>query len=67
MAAEVGIWRGHYADMTLPWMRWWDMQGNLLAIGDERTEQERQAKELALQEITFLKAKLRELGLDLPS
>ena len=40
----------------LPWLRWWDAQGNLLLTGDERADQtelllqqERQQRELAEQ------------------
>jgi hypothetical protein len=44
-------------NQTLPWLRWWDSQGNLLLTGDERAEREQQrAQRLA--------AKLRELGVD---
>ncbi len=80
MGVELGISPGQYGNMTGSWMRWWDLQGNLLLTGKEseklanqRAEQERQAKELANQraelaeqELARLKAKLRELGLDLP-
>ncbi len=73
MKVEVGIWEGTYQDLTLPWMRWWDKDGKLIPTNEEakemerqRAEQERQRAELAEQEVTRLKAKLRELGLDLP-
>lgn len=43
--------------MELPWLRWWDSQGNLLLTGEERAEQERQrADRLAEQ--------LRSLGIE---
>jgi len=103
--AAIGIWRGEYNHVTLPWMRWWDRQGNLLPTSEEQLqtryeqlqierqakelanqraeqerlakelanqwaeqecqakEQERQAKELAQQELAELHAKLRELGI----
>jgi hypothetical protein len=81
----VGIWHGEYNYTTLPWLRWWDRQGNLLPtseeqlriteeqlrisdkqlrINEEQLQAERQAKELAQQELAQLRAKLRELGLD---
>ncbi len=94
MKVEVGIWKGIYQDLTLPWMRWWDKDGELIPTNEEakemerqraeqerqakelanqraeqerqRAEQERQAKELAQQELARMKAKLRELGIDLP-
>jgi len=36
--------------MELPWLRWWDEQGNLLLTGEEQAELERQEKELAQQQ-----------------
>ncbi len=41
MEMELGIWRGVYQNVFLPWLRWWDADGNLLMTGDERAEQER--------------------------
>jgi hypothetical protein len=36
--------------MELPWLRWWDEQGNLLLTGEERAEQaEKRADRLAAQ------------------
>lgn len=52
MGVELGLWQGNYQNQTQLWLRWWDEQGNLLLIGDERaqlersrTEQERQRAE----------------------
>ena len=45
---------GEYQNVELPWLRWWDLQGNLLSTGDE-TEQERQRGDR-------LAAQLRSLG-----
>lgn len=54
LGVELGIWQGHYKYATLPWLRWWDGQGNLLLTGEERAEQERlraqQAESLVEQE-----------------
>ena len=30
IGVEFGIWQGRYEEMELPWLRWWDDQGNLL-------------------------------------
>jgi Uma2 family endonuclease len=57
LGVELGIWQGEYFNQNLPWLRWWDLQGNLLLAGDERAEQEKQRAEQ-------LAAKLRELGID---
>ncbi|MBD2514314.1 Uma2 family endonuclease [Nostoc sp. FACHB-973] len=50
MGVELGIWQGRYQNLELPWLRWWDNQGNLLQTGWERSER--------------LAAKLRELNIN---
>jgi Uma2 family endonuclease len=57
MGVELGIWQGHYQNLELPWLRWWDAQGTLLPTGDERANREQQRADR-------LAAKLRELGFD---
>ena len=51
---ELGLWQGNYQNQTMLWLRWWDEEGNLLLIGDERAELERlrgeQQRERAEQE-----------------
>ena len=51
---ELGLWQGSYQNQTMLWLRWWDEEGNLLLIGDERAELERlrgeQQRERAEQE-----------------
>ncbi|MGB0563660.1 MAG: Uma2 family endonuclease [Spirulinaceae cyanobacterium] len=42
LGVELGIWQGTYQNMELPWLRWWDAEGNLLLAGSERAEQEQQ-------------------------
>jgi Helicobacter pylori protein of unknown function (DUF874) len=42
---ELGIWQGRYQNVELPWLRWWDSEGNLLLTGFERVEEERQIAE----------------------
>ena len=78
LGVELGIWRGRYQNMELPWLRWWDRQGNLLPTGEERADraelelqQERQEKEQeqdradrAELELQQLKARLQELERD---
>ncbi|WP_027402838.1 Uma2 family endonuclease [Aphanizomenon flos-aquae] len=50
MGVELGLWQGEYQNMELPWLRWWDLQGNLLLIGEERANR--------------LTAQLRALGVE---
>ena len=54
LGVELGLWTGEYLGATVPWMRWWDEQGDLLLMGEERAEvaesllrQEQQATEEA--------------------
>ena len=50
MGAELGLWQGEYQNMDLPWLQWWDLQGNLLLTGEERAYR--------------LTAQLRTLGIE---
>lgn len=79
LGLEFGIWQGTYRGMDALWLRAWDIQGNLLPTGDERTEQERlrteqerlraeQAEKLLEEEknrANKLAEKLRALGIDI--
>jgi Uma2 family endonuclease len=51
LGVELGIWQGRYKNVELPWLRWWDEQGNLLLTGEERAER--------------LAAQLRALGVEI--
>ncbi|MGA7937240.1 MAG: Uma2 family endonuclease [Kovacikia sp.] len=78
MGVELGIWEGLYQNVTLPWLRWWDLQGNLLLTGEERAnqaeerieavefqlEQERQRAEQERQRAERLAAMLRAQGIE---
>lgn len=55
---ELGIWQGLYQNTELPWLRCWDLEGNLLLTGYERAEQA-QARAAQLAE------RLWEMGVDL--
>ncbi|XZN95260.1 MAG: Uma2 family endonuclease [Microcoleus sp.] len=41
LGVELGLWQGSYQNQTMLWLRWWDEEGNLLLIGDERAELEK--------------------------
>ena len=67
LGVELGIWQGDYAASTLPWMRWWDLQGNLLLTGFERAaltdvqlQQERQRAERERQRAEQAKSQLQQ-------
>jgi Uma2 family endonuclease len=47
LGVTLGIWQAKFIDMTLPWMRWCDNEGNLLPISKELAEYERHRAELA--------------------
>jgi Uma2 family endonuclease len=71
LEVELGIWQGVYQHVELPWLRWWDNQGNLLLSGEERAEcereraeRERERAEREKQRADRLAARLRELGVD---
>ncbi|MBH8553683.1 Uma2 family endonuclease [Nostocaceae cyanobacterium CENA357] len=64
LGVELGIWQGEYQNMELPWLRWWDLQGNLLLTGEERAEQESQRAEQERQRNERLVAQLRSLGIE---
>ncbi|MEB3293199.1 MAG: Uma2 family endonuclease [Synechococcales bacterium] len=71
MGVELGIWQGRLDNQQLPWLRWWDSEGNLLLTGAERADQERQRADQERQRADQerqradrLAEKLRSLGLD---
>jgi hypothetical protein len=71
LGVELGLWQGIYKNVELPWLRWWEENGDMLLTGDEqaevekqRAEVEKQRAEVEKQRADNLAAKLRELGLD---
>lgn len=64
MGVELGIWLGREGNQTLPWLRWWDNEGNLLLSGDERAEQEKARAEQEKARADRLAERLRSLGID---
>jgi hypothetical protein len=61
---ELGIWQGFYGNIKLPWLRWWDMQGELLPTPAERAEEERRLVEQEQWRTERLAALLRSLSSD---
>jgi Uma2 family endonuclease len=78
LGVNLGVWRGLFYNETAPWLRWYDDDGNLLPLSDERAElaqrnaeqerriaeQERRNAHVQQQRAEQLEAKLRELGID---
>ena len=64
LGVELGIWQGSYQNMELPWLRWWDSQGNLLLSGAERADREQQRADRAEDELKQLRAQLRSAGIE---
>jgi Uma2 family endonuclease len=60
MGVELGIWLGQYGNLELPWLRWWDSQGNLLLTGDERAKIERHRAEQAEQRVEQAELELQQ-------
>ncbi|HEY9702102.1 MAG TPA: Uma2 family endonuclease [Allocoleopsis sp.] len=64
LGIELGIWDGVYQNMRLPWLRIWDLQGNLLLSGQELAILERERADLAIQKAERLAAQLKALGIE---
>ncbi|MEA5621293.1 Uma2 family endonuclease [Cronbergia sp. UHCC 0137] len=64
MGVELGLWQGEYQNVELPWLRWWDLDGNLLLDGNERAVIEYQRAEQEHGTVERLAAQLRALGIE---
>ena len=64
LGVELGIWQGWYKTANLPWLRWWDAEGNLLLSGNERAEQIEIKLEEERQKADRLAAQLRAAGIE---
>ncbi len=63
MQVELGVWQGAFLNNPEQlWLRWWDLNGNLLLTGHEKAEQERQEKEQALQQLEQERQKRQQLA-----
>ncbi len=61
----MGLWQGSYLNNPEQlWLRWWDLDGNLLLVGKEEAELERLRAEVAERKVVQLAARLREMGID---
>ena len=64
---KIGLWNGSYQQQEMLWLWWWDLDGNLLLIGQEqvaierhRTEQECLRADAAEQELAELRSLLQQ-------
>jgi hypothetical protein len=64
LGVELGIWQGEYQNVELPWLPWWDLDGNLLLSREEPAEREYQRAEQERQKKDRLIAQLRSLGIE---
>jgi Uma2 family endonuclease len=58
------LWPGTYEGKEDVWLRWCDREGQLIATGVERAEQEHQRAEQERQRAERLAAQLRDLGVE---
>lgn len=63
LGVELGLWQGSYQNQTQLWLRWWDVEGNLLLTGSERAERERERAERAERAQLDAIPRLQKLGL----
>ncbi|NET00417.1 MAG: Uma2 family endonuclease [Sphaerospermopsis sp. SIO1G2] len=64
LGVELGIWEGQYNNMQAPWLRWWDLQGNLLLHSGEKCLQLTSELEQEQEKAARLAERLRELGVN---
>jgi hypothetical protein len=64
LGVELGIWQGRYQNTELPWLRWWDSEGNLLLTGHEQAEQVQSQLDQERQRAERLAAQLRAAGIE---
>jgi Uma2 family endonuclease len=64
LGVELGIWQGQYQNLDLPWLRWWDSEGNLLPTGHEQVKQSELLLQQEKERSQKLADRLRELGID---
>ncbi len=65
MQVELGLWQGTYQNQPEQlWLRWWDLEGNLLLIGFEEAQRQRQRADQERQKRQQLIEKMRSLTPD---
>jgi Uma2 family endonuclease len=65
LGVELGLWQGSYLNNPEElWLRWWDGEGNLLLIGREEAELQKQRAQEAERKAAQLAERLRAMGID---
>ncbi|BCL34007.1 hypothetical protein NSMS1_04540 [Nostoc sp. MS1] len=65
LGVELGLWQGSYLNNPEQlWLRWWDLDGNLLLVGKEEAELQRLRAQQAEQKAAQLAERLRAMGID---
>jgi len=65
LGVELGLWQGSYLNNPEQlWLRWWDLDGNLLLVGTEEADLQKLRAEVAERKVAQLAARLREMGID---
>jgi Uma2 family endonuclease len=54
MQVELGVWEGSYQNQPMRWLRWWDLQGNLLLTGREERDRERLKRQQLAEKLRSL-------------
>lgn len=60
LEVELGLWQGEYQNVNLPWLRWWDLEGNLLLTGWEMRELEAVRLEQAQLDLEEERARVQQ-------
>ena len=64
LGVELGLWTGSYQNQNQTWLRWWDREGNLLLIGDERAQKAEAAWKEERRRSQILAERLQAMGMD---
>ncbi len=64
IGVELGLRQARFMNLDLPWLRFFDLQGNLVLTGDECAEQALQRADQAQQRAERLERQLRSLGVE---
>ena len=65
LGVELGLWQGSYLNNPEQlWLRWWDLDGNLLLVGQEEAQLQKLRAEQAELKAAQLAERLRAMGID---